>query len=100
MINEMHGWPGLHVDTTAVVYLVMMNVMTTLLLLLSVSRSRAKLAGDTSLMTYRGHCVLNTLVRSRFSPVFNTGQRYIYVGCATGAVVGNYTCLTLVSYLL
>jgi len=54
-----------------------------------VSRARTKLAGDTSLMTYRGHCVLNTLVRSRFSPLFNTGQRYIYVGCATGAVVGN-----------
>jgi len=60
-------------------------------MLLLVTRARSKLAGDTSLMTYRGHCVLNTLLRSRFSPMFNTGQRYIYVGCATGAVVGNKT---------
>jgi len=62
-----------------------------LTLMLPVTRARSKLTGDTSLMTYRGHCVLNTLVRSRFSPMFNTGQRYIYVGCATGAVVGNTT---------
>ncbi|XP_071959239.1 DDB1- and CUL4-associated factor 11-like [Antedon mediterranea] len=42
---------------------------------------------DPSLMTYRGHAVLQTLVRSYFSPVFTTGQRYIYTGCATGAIV-------------
>ena len=69
-------------------------MMMLVLLLVAVTRSRTKLAGDTSLMTYRGHCVLNTLVRSRFSPAFNTGQRYIYVGCATGAVVGNTTHLS------
>jgi WD repeat-containing protein 23 len=52
-----------------------------------VSKAHLKLPGDSSLMTYRGHCVLNTLLRSRFSPLFNTGQRFIYVGCATGAVI-------------
>jgi WD repeat-containing protein 23 len=46
-----------------------------------------KLVGDTSLMTYAGHCVLQTLIRSRFSPAFTTGQRYIYTGCATGRLV-------------
>ena len=72
--------------------MMMMMMMMLLMLVLSVTHSGRKLlAGDTSLMTYRGHCVLNTLVRSRFSPMFNTGQRYIYVGCATGAVVGKYS---------
>ena len=46
-----------------------------------------KVDGDTSVMTYRGHSVLHTLIRCRFSPEFTTGQRYIYSGCATGAVV-------------
>ncbi|XP_066578945.1 DDB1- and CUL4-associated factor 11 [Amia ocellicauda] len=48
---------------------------------------RHKLAGDTSVMTYRGHGVLHTLIRCRFSPEFSTGQRYIYTGCSTGRVV-------------
>lgn len=48
---------------------------------------RPMLPGDSSLMTYRGHCILNTLVRCHFSPAFTTGQRYIYTGCATGAVI-------------
>ncbi|KAI0217277.1 DDB1- and CUL4-associated factor 11 [Lamellibrachia satsuma] len=52
-----------------------------------VCKQRDKLDGDTSLMTYRGHNVLHTLVRSRFSPQHTTGQRYIYTGCATGAIV-------------
>jgi WD repeat-containing protein 23 len=38
-------------------------------------------------MTYRGHSVLNTLIRCRFSPSYSTGQRYIYTGCAAGRVV-------------
>ena len=67
---------------------VVVVVVLVVVVVVVVTRARTKLAGDTSLMTYRGHCVLNTLVRSRFSPQFNTGQRYIYVGCATGAVVG------------
>lgn len=43
--------------------------------------------GDTSVMTYRGHCVLHTLVRCHFSPAATTGQRFIYSGCASGNVV-------------
>ena len=38
-------------------------------------------------MTFRGHCVLHTLVRAKFSPE-NTGRRYIYTGCARGEVIG------------
>jgi len=49
--------------------------------------SKNKIAGDTSLMTYRGHSVLQTLIRCHFSPAFSTGQRYIYTGCAAGRVV-------------
>lgn len=48
---------------------------------------RTKLPGDSSLMTYRGHGVLQTLIRCRFSPPHSTGQRYIYSGCSTGKVV-------------
>ncbi|XP_013880714.1 DDB1- and CUL4-associated factor 11 [Austrofundulus limnaeus] len=46
-----------------------------------------KLTGDTSVMTYRGHGVLHTLIRCRFSPEFTTGQSFIYSGCSTGKVV-------------
>ncbi|XP_019629779.1 PREDICTED: DDB1- and CUL4-associated factor 11-like [Branchiostoma belcheri] len=52
-----------------------------------VRNSRRKLKGDTSVMTYRGHNVTKTLIRCRFSPVHTTGQRYIYTGCGTGAVI-------------
>lgn len=38
-------------------------------------------------MTYRGHGVLHTLIRCRFSPTHSTGQRFIYSGCSTGKVV-------------
>ncbi|KAJ8406980.1 hypothetical protein AAFF_G00292560 [Aldrovandia affinis] len=48
---------------------------------------RHKLTGDTSVMTYRGHGVLHTLIRARFSPEFSTGQRFIYTGCSTGRIV-------------
>ncbi|KAJ8668719.1 hypothetical protein QAD02_010382 [Eretmocerus hayati] len=48
---------------------------------------RKPLTGDTSVMTYRGHVVVQTLIRCRFSPVATTGQRYIYTGCGTGRVV-------------
>uniref|UniRef100_A0AAY4B9K6 DDB1- and CUL4-associated factor 11 n=1 Tax=Denticeps clupeoides TaxID=299321 RepID=A0AAY4B9K6_9TELE len=48
---------------------------------------RHKLTGDTSVMTYRGHGVLHTLIRCRFSPEFSTGQKFIYTGCSTGKVV-------------
>uniref|UniRef100_A0A668ADZ3 DDB1- and CUL4-associated factor 11 n=1 Tax=Myripristis murdjan TaxID=586833 RepID=A0A668ADZ3_9TELE len=48
---------------------------------------RHKLTGDTSVMTYRGHGVLHTLIRCRFSPEFSTGQRFIYSGCSTGKII-------------
>lgn len=38
-------------------------------------------------MTYRGHGVLHTLIRCRFSPIHSTGQQFIYSGCSTGKVV-------------
>eukprot|EP00210_Caulerpa_lentillifera_P005138 g4910.t1 len=41
---------------------------------------------DSSLMTFRGHSVLRTLIRSYFSPQFSTGQRYIYTGCHSGTI--------------
>ncbi|KAK3515421.1 hypothetical protein QTP70_019915 [Hemibagrus guttatus] len=46
-----------------------------------------KLTGDTSVMTYRGHGVLHTLIRCRFSPEFSTGQKFIYSGCSTGKII-------------
>uniref|UniRef100_A0A671NG94 DDB1- and CUL4-associated factor 11 n=1 Tax=Sinocyclocheilus anshuiensis TaxID=1608454 RepID=A0A671NG94_9TELE len=48
---------------------------------------RHRLTGDTSVMTYRGHGVLHTLIRCRFSPEFSTGQKLIYTGCSTGKIV-------------
>jgi len=43
--------------------------------------------GDSSVMTYKGHSVLQTLIRAHFSPAHSTGQKYIYTGCANGRVV-------------
>lgn len=54
--------------------------------------SKHKLDGDTSIMTYKGHVVIKTLVRSRFSPMETTGQRYIYTGCGVGRVVSKWFC--------
>lgn len=51
------------------------------------SEAAKKLPGDTSLMTYTGHIVRQTLLRCRFSPAFTTGQRYIYTACAKGRVI-------------
>lgn len=48
---------------------------------------KRRINGDSSIMTYRGHSILHTLIRCHFSPEFSTGQRYIYTGCATGALV-------------
>ncbi|CAL7943970.1 unnamed protein product [Xylocopa violacea] len=50
-------------------------------------KARNMLEGDTSIMTYRGHSVLQTLIRCHFSPSSITGQRYIYTGCAAGRVI-------------
>ncbi|CAI2366218.1 unnamed protein product [Moneuplotes crassus] len=41
---------------------------------------------DNSVMTFRGHTILQTLIRCYFSPQENTGQRYIYSGSADGCV--------------
>jgi len=53
----------------------------------SVAGCSRRVDGDSSVVTYTGHSVLQTLVRARFSPSFTTGQRYIYTGCAGGRVV-------------
>jgi len=49
--------------------------------------NKDKLEGDSSIMTYTGHTVLQTLIRCHFSPQFSTGQRFIYTGCAAGRVI-------------
>jgi WD repeat-containing protein 23 len=41
---------------------------------------------DQSLMTYRGHAVLCTLIRCYFSPEYSTGQKYIYTGSSDFSV--------------
>lgn len=41
---------------------------------------------DCSVMTYRGHSVLRTLIRCHFSPRESTGQGYIYSGSADGMI--------------
>lgn len=47
---------------------------------------RGRLSADCSLLTFRGHSVLSTLIRCYFSPLFSTAQRYLYTGCASGMV--------------
>lgn len=54
---------------------------------ISVCMNRKPSEGDVSVMTYRGHSVLNTLIRCHFSPSYSTGQQFIYTGCAAGRVV-------------
>ena len=41
---------------------------------------------DCSVMSYRGHAVLYTLIRCRFSPAATTGQQYVYSGSADGRI--------------
>ncbi|KAG0626567.1 hypothetical protein M758_2G135300 [Ceratodon purpureus] len=41
---------------------------------------------DQSIMTYKGHLVLRTLIRCYFSPLTSTGQKYIYTGSHDGCV--------------
>lgn len=53
----------------------------------TVKNCREKMQGDTSVMTYKGHQVRQTLIRSRFSPSATTSQSFIYSGCASGSVV-------------
>lgn len=41
---------------------------------------------DCSLVTFRGHRVLKTLIRCHFSPPGSTGSRYVYSGSEDGSV--------------
>ena len=41
---------------------------------------------DCSLVTYRGHSVLKTLIRCHFSPPNSTNSRYLYSGSEDGSV--------------
>ncbi|KAF5368500.1 hypothetical protein D9758_002148 [Tetrapyrgos nigripes] len=41
---------------------------------------------DCSVMTYRGHSVLMTLIRCHFSPAETTGGQYVYSGSSDGRV--------------
>lgn len=41
---------------------------------------------DRSIMTFRGHKVLQTLIRAYFSPMESTGQRFIYSGSYGGTI--------------
>jgi len=41
---------------------------------------------DCSVMTYRGHSVMRTLIRCHFSPAESTGSAYIYSGSSDGRV--------------
>lgn len=50
------------------------------------SRLRFHNPHDTSVATFRGHSVLKTLIRCKFSPQHTTGQRYIYTGSNCGRV--------------
>lgn len=48
---------------------------------------------DCSVMTYRGHTVMRTLIRCHFSPIESTGSSYIYSGSSDGRV---HVCVELV----
>ena len=48
--------------------------------------SVAKHPQDCSVVTYRGHSVLKTLIRCNFAPVMTTGQQYVYSGSEDGRV--------------
>ncbi|KZT55525.1 WD40 repeat-like protein [Calocera cornea HHB12733] len=41
---------------------------------------------DCSVMTFRGHTVLRTLIRCHFSPAATTGSSYVYSGSADGKI--------------
>ncbi|CAH8648556.1 unnamed protein product [Schistosoma haematobium] len=50
----------------------------------SKQNSSKPIRGDNSVLTLSGHKVRNTLIRARFSPAFNTEQRFAYSGSAYG----------------
>ncbi|GAA5823421.1 hypothetical protein JCM11251_000628 [Rhodosporidiobolus azoricus] len=41
---------------------------------------------DNSIMTYRGHAVLRTLIRCHWSPITTTSQQYVYSGSSDGRI--------------
>ena len=45
------------------------------------------LPGDCSVNKCGAHTLFSALIRARFSPLELTGQRYLYVGSATGEIV-------------
>ena len=47
-------------------------------------KTLSKHESDNSIMTLRGHTVLQTLIRCYFSPSETTGQRYLYTGSTDG----------------
>jgi len=49
------------------------------------SNPRQRHQSDFSIMTYRGHSVIQTLIRVKFSPL-STGNKYIYSGSSDGHV--------------
>ena len=53
----------------------------------TVVSERRRVEGDTSVMTYTGHRVQQTLIRCHFSPLDTTGQKYLLTGSADGRVV-------------
>lgn len=48
---------------------------------------RRRLSEDCSLLTFRGHEVLQTLIRCYYSPLHSTAQRFIYSGSSDGHVL-------------
>lgn len=49
---------------------------------------------DCSVMTYRGHAVLRTLIRCYFSPAETTGGQYLYSGSYDGKI---HVCVSIVA---
>jgi WD repeat-containing protein 23 len=55
---------------------------------------------DCSVMTYRGHAVLKTLIRCYFSPAETTGGQYIYSGSYDGKIHVSMSIVSGVAELL
>lgn len=49
-------------------------------------------------MTLRGHRVMHTLIRAKFSPA-RTGYRYVYTGCSTGSLYGLFFLVNFLIFL-
>jgi WD repeat-containing protein 23 len=49
---------------------------------------------DCSVMTYRGHAVLRTLIRCYFSPAETTGGQYLYSGSQDGKIHVSFSNMT------